>query len=197
MAEREDPVARSAACECVWSGHAALRLTGGSTQRVSCRMAQHRELVVPDVALEPDVPSLGAILYSSPVAQFKLWPELTWEVVREVDHLPQCCRRVVVHRATIAERFAADECASGAAELRVIKPASWSSAFPPVAWWLVPDQRRCNLHLEGVVELPQILGRSGVLEEILINVERVKLAGAGTTEHPPARPAWQSLRMTK
>ena len=58
-----------------------------------------------------------------------------------------------------------------------LQPPSWSSAFPPVGWWLVPDQRRCNLHLEGVAELPQLLRRPRVLEENLINVERVKLAG--------------------
>jgi hypothetical protein len=44
-------------------------------------------------------------------------------------------------------------------------------------WWLVPDHRRCNLHLEGVAELPQLLRRPRVLEENLINIEWVKLAG--------------------
>jgi hypothetical protein len=60
---------------------------------------------------------------------------------------------------------------------RPSQPRPWSSAFPPVAWRLVPDHRRCNLHLEGVAELPQLLRCPGVLEQNLINVERVELAG--------------------
>ena len=43
-------------------------------------------------------------------------------------------------------------------------PLSRGAAFPPVEWWLVPDHRRCNLHREGVAELPQLLRRPGVVE---------------------------------
>ena len=57
-------------------------------------------------------------------------------------------------------------------------PLSRGSAFPPVGWWLVPDHRRCNLHGEGVAELPQLFRRPGVVEENVINLERVELAGA-------------------
>ena len=56
-------------------------------------------------------------------------------------------------------------------------PLSWSTAFPPVAWWFLPDHRRCSLHREVVAELPQLLRRPGVLEENLIDVEGVKRAG--------------------
>jgi hypothetical protein len=43
---------------------------------------------------------------------------------------------------------------------------------------MVPDHRCRILYLEVVAELPQLLGRAGVLEENSINVERVELAGA-------------------
>ena len=56
-------------------------------------------------------------------------------------------------------------------------PLSWSTAFPPVVWWFLPDHRRCNLHREVVAELPQLLRRPGVLEENLVDVEGVKRAG--------------------
>jgi len=39
------------------------------------------------------------------------------------------------------------------------------------------DHRRCDLHLEGVAKLPQFLRCPGVLEENLINVERVEFVG--------------------
>jgi hypothetical protein len=42
-----------------------------------------------------------------------------------------------------------------------------------------------NLHLERVAELPQLLRRPGVLEENVINVERVKLAGTVTIDGLP------------
>ena len=59
---------------------------------------------------------------------------------------------------------------------------SWSTSFPPVVWWLLPDHRRCDLHLEVVAELPQLLRRPGVLVEKLIDVEGVKLAGTVTID---------------
>lgn len=64
-------------------------------------------------------------------------------------------------------------------------PLSWSCAFPPVAWWLVPDHRRRILHLEEVAELPQLLRRPRVLEENPINVERVELAGTVAIDRLP------------
>ena len=42
---------------------------------------------------------------------------------------------------------------------------------------MVPDHRRRILYLEVVAELPQLLGRAGVLEENSINLEWVELAG--------------------
>jgi hypothetical protein len=90
---------------------------------------------------------------------------------------------VVMHRqcATGQQSHASrgrcsEACTSEATEPPSL-PRSWGSAFPPVAWWLVPDHRRRNLHLEYVAELPQLLRRPGVLEENVINVERVELAG--------------------
>ena len=56
-------------------------------------------------------------------------------------------------------------------------PLSGSSAFPPVSWWLVPNHGRCDLYLEVVAELPQLLRRAGVLEENPINFDRTELAG--------------------
>jgi hypothetical protein len=44
--------------------------------------------------------------------------------------------------------------------------------------WLVPDQRRCKLHLEVVAELPQLLRRLRVLEENSIDIEGVQFAGS-------------------
>ena len=57
-------------------------------------------------------------------------------------------------------------------------PLSWSTAFPPVVWWMLPDHRRCDLRREVVAVLPQLLRRSGVLEQNLVDVEGVKLASA-------------------
>src|SRR5215217_7933907 len=56
-------------------------------------------------------------------------------------------------------------------------PLSWSTAFPPVVWWLLLDHRRCNLHREEAAELPQLLRRPGVLEENVIDLEGVNRAG--------------------
>jgi len=41
---------------------------------------------------------------------------------------------------------------------------------------MVPDHRRRLLYLKVVAELPQLLGRAGVLEDNSIDVERVELA---------------------
>jgi hypothetical protein len=57
-------------------------------------------------------------------------------------------------------------------------PLPRRSAFPPVVWWLLQDHRRCNLHGEVVAELQQLLRRPRVLEENLIDVERIQFAGA-------------------
>jgi hypothetical protein len=45
-------------------------------------------------------------------------------------------------------------------------------------WWLLPDHRRRNLHLEIIAVLPKLLRRSGLLEQNLVDLEGVKLAGA-------------------
>lgn len=49
-------------------------------------------------------------------------------------------------------------------------------------WWPLPDYRRCDLPLEVTAVLPQLLRRSGVLEQNLVDVEGVKLAGAVTID---------------
>jgi hypothetical protein len=50
-------------------------------------------------------------------------------------------------------------------------------------WWLLPDHRRCDLRLEVIAVLPQLLRRSGVLEQNSVDVEGVKL---GDTPRPPS-----------
>ena len=57
-------------------------------------------------------------------------------------------------------------------------PLSWSTALPPVVWWLLPDHRRRDLRLDVVAVLPQRLGRPGVLEQNLIYIKGVEVAGA-------------------
>ena len=57
-------------------------------------------------------------------------------------------------------------------------PFARSTAFPPVVRRLLSDYRRCDFHLEVVAELPQLLCRPRVLEQNLIDVKGVKLAGA-------------------
>jgi hypothetical protein len=44
--------------------------------------------------------------------------------------------------------------------------------------WLLPDQRRGELHLDVIAELPQLLGRARVLEQNAVELEGVELAGA-------------------
>jgi len=56
-------------------------------------------------------------------------------------------------------------------------PLSWRSAFPPVVWWPLLDESGCNLRLELVAELPQLLRRPRVLEDDAIDFERIQLAG--------------------
>src|SRR5215218_6282321 len=75
-------------------------------------------------------------------------------------------------------------------------PLSWSTAFPPVVWWLLPDHRRRNFHREVVAELPQLLRRPGVLEENLIDVEGVNRAGTIPIDGlPNARDKVAQLRL--
>jgi hypothetical protein len=116
---------------------------------------------------------------------------------------PRHVRLLVRHNPAVdiereQERWTADERERGyiRARLRLLTTEeggrhsptlalSWSTSFPPVVWWLLPDRRRCNLHMQQVAELPQILCRPGVLEENLIDVEGVKLAGTVTIEGLP------------
>jgi len=57
-------------------------------------------------------------------------------------------------------------------------PFSRRAPFPPVAGRPLADERRGNLYLEAAAELPQLLGRPGVLEENTIDLEGIQLAGA-------------------
>lgn len=41
---------------------------------------------------------------------------------------------------------------------------------------MVPNEARCNLHLEVVAELPKFLRRTGVLEENSIDFECIEFA---------------------
>jgi hypothetical protein len=47
------------------------------------------------------------------------------------------------------------------------------------------DHRRCDIHLEVVAELPELLRRPGVLKEDLIDVECVQLAGTMAIDSLP------------
>jgi len=53
----------------------------------------------------------------------------------------------------------------------------WCPAFPAVGWRLFTDQVRRELDIHHVAELPELLRRTGVLEEDLVDVERIQLAG--------------------
>lgn len=56
-------------------------------------------------------------------------------------------------------------------------PFARSSPIPPVVGWLVDDHRRCDLHVKVVAELPQLLGRSRVLEDGTVDLEGIQFTG--------------------
>ena len=64
-------------------------------------------------------------------------------------------------------------------------PFSRSSPFPPVVGWLLEDHRRCDLHVKVVAELPQLLGRSRVLEESTIDLEGIQFTGPVSIDSLP------------
>ena len=58
---------------------------------------------------------------------------------------------------------------------RGTSPSPTRPAIPPVAGRFIPDDSRGDLNLTHVAELPEFLGRSRVLEDHLVDFERVDL----------------------
>ena len=58
-----------------------------------------------------------------------------------------------------------------------MSPLLWRSPFPPVGGRAYSDHVRRELDIHHVAELPELLRCAGVLEQDLVDVEGVHLAG--------------------